>query len=109
MTTTFTEETPGGTTQFMLPMVVNEVEPEGGGVHTPEVHKKPVAHVFAHAPQLCVSVVVLTHVAPHAVCPAAVHAHAPARHACPPGHTVPHAPQLCESVAVLVQVPPQTT
>ncbi len=39
------------------------------------------------------SVVVLTHAVPHAVCPAA-QTHAPAVHVAPDGHTRPQAPQF---------------
>ena len=59
------------------------------------------------APQFVVSLLLLTHVAPHSAKPEVGQAQVPLRQVVPAGHTVPQAPQLPLSVQVSTQATPQ--
>jgi hypothetical protein len=67
----------------------------------------PVVHALPQAPQLALSVCVLTHTPPQSVMPGPQSPQTPAEHCWPIGHAWPHMPQLLLSVCVLVQTPPQ--
>ena len=65
----------------------------------------PSPHARPQAPQLPLSLDVVTHVPLQSVWPAG-HAHAPDEHRWPIAHTRPHAPQFALSLVRLAQLPP---
>ena len=73
-------------------------------LHVPLEHTRPVGHTLPHAPQLLLSVFVLTQFVPQLRVPVG-HVQTPAAQPEGSGHARPQAPQLRGSVPVSTQTP----
>jgi hypothetical protein len=88
--------------QYVCPAVAH--------THCPDRQVDPPVHAFPHAPQLLLSVCVLTHAPLQNVAPVVAQAQAPFWQVAPPEplHVVPHPPQLALSLFKLTHAPLQS-